>query len=313
MMARRITALLVIGSFWLTFAVGVAAPVPKREDVVKRAVEAEKASTEAIRSGSGVVAFETYVQEPEEREAQLYAKGQAKVYFKNEKYHFRFNYETLRIRTTYHDKEGAKIEEKIEEWRPDDLAIIYDGTKAQEITFMQRIRPSGCRVEIWDSLRNTPSIVNEDLTRLWLKKVGKGRVMNKIKPEEIRVTDLGSGNYRLNYQHKAVPRIRYEIDVSSKANYNPTRLRILLPDWDRDYNDWSVKWKKSGDVWYVEELDMTERTRFSDKPTYSMVHSVYRCKSFESNAKVDPQLFTLDCLTIPAGTRTLDRRPKEKR
>lgn len=294
MMARRITALLVFGSFWLTFAVGVAAPVPKREDVVKRAAEAEKASTEAIRSGAGVVAFETYVQEPEEKEARLYAKGQAKIYFKDEKYHFR-------------------IEVKFAEWGPDDLAIIYDGTKAQKITFTQRVRPSGCKVEIWDSLRNTSSIVKEDLTRLWLKKVEKGRVMNAIKPEDIRVTDLGSGNYRLNYQQKALARAKYEIDVSSKANYNPTRLRILLPDWDRDYNNWSVKWKKTGDVWYVEELDMTERTRFSDKPTYRMEHTVYRCESFDPNTKVDPQLFTLDCLTIPAGAQIIDRRPKEKR
>ena len=101
--------------------------------------------------------------------------------------------------------------------------------------------------------------------------------------------------------------------MSSKANYNPTRFRVLHSDWDRDSEECTAKWKKSGEVWYVEELDMTMRIRLSDKPTYRMTHSIYRCESFEPNAKIDPQLFTLDCLTIPAGTRTLDRRPKEKR
>ncbi len=89
MMARRISAFLIIGSIWLTFAKGRTAPVLKSQDVVKRAADASRTSAEAIRSGAGVVAFESYIQEPEEKEARLWAKGRVKVYFKDEKYHFR--------------------------------------------------------------------------------------------------------------------------------------------------------------------------------------------------------------------------------
>ncbi len=120
-------------------------------------------------------------------------------------------------------------------------------------------------------------------------------------------------NFRLSYEPKAIPKGRVEIDVSSQANYNPTRLRVLLPQWNEDYEYCLAKWKKTRDVWHVEELDMTTRFRRSDKPTYRIDHSVYRSESFEPNVKVDLQLFTLDCLTIPPRTRTLDHRPKEKR
>jgi hypothetical protein len=44
-----------------------------------------------------------------------------------------------------------------------------------------------------------------------------------MRREEIQVTDLGSGNYRLSYEPRAIPKGKVEIDVSSKANYNPTR------------------------------------------------------------------------------------------
>lgn len=313
MIARRITALVIIGSIWLAFAKGLAAPVPKL-DVVKWATDASKASAEAIRSGAGVVAFESYVQEPEAMEARLWAKGKVNVYFKDEKYHFRFNYETKKVRTTYHDRQGNKKEEKIVEWKPDDLAIIFDGTKVQEIAFSQRIHPSGCQIGVFDTLRNTPSTVKEDLTRLWLKEVGLARDLKTVKREAIQVTGLGEGVFRLSYEVPWGPKgARVEIDVSSKANYNPTRYRVLMNNWDKVCKECSAKWKKADGVWYVAELEMTHRIRYSDKPTYLMERSVYRAERFDSNAKVDPQLFTLDCLTIPPRTRTLDHRPQEKR
>ncbi|HEY7314505.1 MAG TPA: hypothetical protein VH643_34470 [Gemmataceae bacterium] len=313
MIPRRITLFLSIALACLTFAVGLAAVPLKREGIVKRATDASRASTETIRSGTGVVAFESYVQEPEEKESRLWAKGTVKVYFKDEKYHFRFNYETKRIRTTYLDRQGKKKEEKIAEWKPDDLAIICDGTKVQVVTFTKRIRPAGCRVEIYDNLVNTPTVVKGDLTRIWLQHVGLDRIVKTMKQDTIQITDLSGGDYRLSYEHKEKPKDRIEIDVSSDAKYNPTRYRMLLPGWDDAHEECSAKWKTVGDVWYVTELVMTSRYRYSDKPTYRMERSRYRYETFEPNAKVDAQLFTLDCLKIPPETRTMDRRPREKR
>ncbi len=311
-MARKMSALVVLGSIWFTFAEGIAAPAPK-PDVVKRAADSSKSCLEALRSGAGVVAFENYLQEPDAKEVRLCAKGKVNVYFKDEKYHFRFNYETKKTRTIYVDKQGNK-EEKIVEWKPDDLATIFDGTKVQQVTYMQGIRPSGCNIDIFDSLPHTPISVREDLTRRWLGETDLVRHLKTVKREAIQVTDLGKGTFRLSFEIPVGPKgARVELDVSSEANYHPTRYRVLMNNWDKIYKDCSAKWKKTDGVWYVSELDMTRRTRYSDKPTYLMDRSVYRTERFEPNAKIEPLLFTLDCLTIPPRTRTLDHRPQGKR
>jgi hypothetical protein len=41
--------------------------------------------------------------------------------------------------------------------------------------------------------------------------------------------------------------------------------------------------------------------------------SILQYKSFEPNAKVDAKLFTLDRLTIPPGTSTMDHRRQGRR
>jgi hypothetical protein len=227
-----------------------------------------------------------------------------KIYVKDENCHLRFDYETKLIWINKRDRQG-KVEKKIGDSKPD-VAMIFDGSKAQVVTFSRRPGRASCRIDILDSLKGFGS-VNDDLTRLWLKEVGLEQLTKTMKGEDIRVTDLGGEGFRLGYEPKWIPGGRVEIDLSSKANYNPTRYRMTLPKWDEDYMISSAKWKRARDVWYVQELDMTSRVRLTNKPGYSVLHSICRSERFEPNVQVDPQLLTLDCLAIPP--RNADVRP----
>jgi hypothetical protein len=137
--------------------------------------------------------------------------------------------------------------------------------------------------------------------------------MKTVKRDAMEVTERDGGVWRLSYQPFARSKDRFEIEISSKAGYNPTRFRVVNPAVDKPAYDCSAKWTKSGDNWHVEELVKDFRYRSQEKPGSTLERSVFRYKSFKPNAKVDAKLFTLDCLTIPPGSRTFDHRPPEKR
>lgn len=55
----------------------------------------------------------------------------------------------------------------------------------------------------------------------------------------------------------------------------------------------SAKWARSGEVWYVQEIETELKNQYRQRMTYT---------SFQANAKVDPALFRLPALGLSAGS-----------
>jgi hypothetical protein len=302
--------LLGVASVWLLLAGGqrlAAAPAPlDRDEVLKRASDAVKANARLIRSGAGVFTFEVHAKEPEVEELRLISKGRANVYFDGGKYHFRVKYETRLVKVGVVGRPGVTVAD----WKPDDLAIIDDGEKTQVVTWSKAIRPTGCEIEVFPGRESSTHSSMAEPTRHLLGYLGLEEQLRGSKRDAIRITDLGTGVWRVGFEPKVAPGGKLEIELSSEAGYNPTRYRLLLPGQSDPFQEYSARWKKAGDVYYVERLVMDFGVHRKGKTGHRLV---FQYQSFEPNAKVDPKLFTLDCLTILPGTRTLDHRPQGKR
>jgi hypothetical protein len=311
--AKGIALALLLGVAFVSLLVAggqcLAAPLG-RDDPLSRARDAVRANASAIRSYAGIVSFEGYYQEPEDEKLQLNSKGRANVYYDGGRYHFRVKYETRLVKVRQVGRPG----ERVVEGKPDDLAIIYDGTKAQVVTYSRNIRPANCEIEVFRDLDDVGHLVTADPARFLLHFVGLDEQLRTLKRDAIAVTDLGSGTWRISFEPKAVPKAKVEVEVSSKAGYNPTRYRVVLPGWGEPTQEYSARWKKVGDIYYVEQVVMVKRRLHHHETGYrmSMSRSVFQYKSFEPNVKVDAKLFTLDCLAIPPRTRTLDLRPEKR-
>lgn len=266
-----------------------AAPLPRGP--LQLAVEASMNAAKATQSATGVATFEYHQQLPGDNELRLFAKGRMRVYYDRGKYHLRLRYD---------ERDG---------WGPHERAVIFDGETAQVVYFSKRIRPAGCEVWVHRGVRESGLDIPTDPAQLWREFGNIAKLPKSPDIEGLKVAELGGGAARLTYRLKGAPQVsRLELEVGPASGYNPTRFRVFLTGWDEPLQDYTAEWAKAGGAWYVRRL--TQEFTFRREGGITRRKSVIRYEEFEVNAKVGPKLFTLGSLNIPAGTRTLDHRPK---
>jgi hypothetical protein len=278
------------------------------DDLLETIKQASVASSEFLRSAVGSGTFEQYVQEPGDKEPKLRTKARVNVFFARGKYHLRFDYETMLVRTVYTDMQGNKTDEKLAEWKPDRLFLIDDGLSATVVRFSERIRPRGCEAEIF-SERPAPSTGFPwgDPARLGKESMDVERLIQNLGKNSIQVSDLPDGGHRGIFRPKNSDKVRVEFDTKPEIGFNVVAIRAFNEGDEIPVTATELTWKKSGDVWYVEQINKLQDYRRVKEPG-PLTRTVFKYDKMDLNVEVDPRLFGLDSTELPKGTRFLDRR-----
>jgi RNA polymerase sigma factor (sigma-70 family) len=255
-----------------------------------------------LRSAAGTAVFETYVQQGDKK-PEPYTKGKVQVYFDGGKYHLRYKFD-FRFRRAVDDGAGGK--KVVDENTPDDLAVIADGKLVSEVVYSKRIRQSGCQVNLRGRLKDaTTSFALDHPAELWREAIDIDEVVKNLGRDTIKLTVLDSGSIRGTYKLKNAPKIRVEFEAEPADGYNVSALRVFNEGEKQPAQTAKVTWAKAKGIWYAKEF-VTESDSRREGGDGTLCRGVFRYESFEPGAKVDQKLFTLDCLTIPPGTRSFD-------
>jgi hypothetical protein len=105
------------------------------------------------------------------------------------------------------------------------------------------------------------------------------------------------------------PKNRVIIEYAKKYAFNASRAQIVLDGDSKPYHEMNATWKNDGGVWYIDSLTDQYRIKDEELRIDKDVRVEMRVGSFQPNAKVPPETFTLAALEMPPGTRILDQRP----
>ncbi len=279
------------------------AAVPDPLDVL---LQAQKNLT-GLRSAAGTAVYEVSTKE-EDRWPEPRIKARVQVYFAEGKHHLRFQYE--RLQTWMVPSDGSP--RRLLNYKPDDLAMIHDGEAVRVVSFSSRFKPTGCQIELFQGLRNPAAFLEfNHPVELWREVANIEAMVKNLGRDAIKMTRLDSGIIRGTCRIKnEPPGARVEFEARPEDGYHISRHWIFNPGQDRPATTKEIAWAQAKGVWYAKQLADEREYPYPHGP--NMRHRwVFRYETFEPGAMVDPKLFTLDCLSIPERTRTLDHRPKK--
>ena len=274
---------------------------------------ASKASAllEKIKSAVATATWEEYVQRPGDNAPALWTKAKVKIHFDKGRYLLRFDYQTKMQNTIYMDKDGKVIEERVVEWKPKEFVVLWDGKVGYAVTFWERIRPSGCQVEIYSSMPATD--INRrfftDPARLQVLDISS--VLKNVGRDAIKVSKLPEKGYRASYLPKPW-KGHFEFDFQPELGFHVTSHRLFDAEDKEPFETCTAKWKKTKGVWHVDRLVFDSDRRKLETPG-SFQRSIIQFDSFDPRASVDDNLFSLESLNIPANAKRIDRRPDAQR
>jgi len=103
------------------------------------------------------------------------------------------------------------------------------------------------------------------------------------------------------------PKNRVVVEYPKKYAFNASRESIFWDTELKPYHEVNATWKNDGSVWYIDSL--TDQYRIKDEELHidKDVRVEMRVPSFQPNAKVPPETFTLAALEMPPGARILDQ------
>jgi len=272
---------------------------------------APKAVSENLRSAIGAAEFTVLTQHKGDDEPNLWSKAKVHVYFDEGKYHIQLLYEKMLRRVSTTDNDG-KTTERIADGRYDDVRIVVDDDAVYVVNFSERIRPTGCGGDIWSKEQLKTGLAMSGFpwaepARLWRELPDVGQIIKNLGEDAIAFSEIGEGRFRATYP-VAMPYA--ELDVERSAGFNVTAFPVFNPKQKNPVQRSEATWKQIDGAWYVTEFinDWDNREVEPERGHFS--RSTLEFKSFEANVKVEPDLFSLKSVPIPARTRFIDRRPK---
>jgi RNA polymerase sigma factor (sigma-70 family) len=292
-----------------------APPRKKKQTAPKEAIDplesARMASAQVakLRSAVATATWEEYFQgSGEEKPWAPRTKATVKIYFDRGKYLLRFDYQTKQHMTGYFDKGGLKRDERWVEWKPKEFVILWDGKDAYAITFSDRIRPSGCMMEIYSKLPlpETNHYFFTDAARLQI--VNIEALIKNVGRDTIEMSRLPTGGYRGTCRFKDW-KGRDELEIQPELGFHVTSSRVFNPDETEPVQTFKATWKKTKGVWHIQRFVTEFDNRKIDKDKGFFQRSILQFDSFNPEAKVDGDLFKLESLKLPARVYTIDRRP----
>jgi hypothetical protein len=281
------------------------------DEAIKRAIQATRDVESQLQSAIGEAVFERHKWEGDEKEPQLWTKCKVKMHFDRGKYRLQFAYEKMLARTVYHDPDGGKTE-KVVDWKPDDLIIVFDGKEANAVKFSQRIRPYGCEGYIYSELENACVEVAQlrwgKLAELWKQRFELGPTVANLGRDAMQIEQRPTNKWLLTFAVKNSPNVRVEMDIDTERNFHIVEERVFSPGRNEPAARYTANWKHDAPtkVWYIDSVEEEHRFFGGQHPP---TRERLRFESFKVNVPVDPKLFELESIEYPVMMRFLDRRP----
>lgn len=283
----------------------------KEKALLERAREAARAE-EKIQSVTATGTYEHQVQKPNDKEPQLQTRARVQMYFDRGKYHLRLKYEKrLSTITTRDEEKGTTVVETIDT-KPEDFVTIYDGKAAYCVEFAKRHLPAGCLIQIFDRPRDCWGIPWGDPAHLGQEFIHFDNLLKNLERSTLVASKRADGGIRLTHPLGNSPRVRLETDVLPDSDANIVQHRTFDGQTEKPSLVQTIIWKKAAGLWYVQSITDEQRHGTLGKPE-KLTRSTLQFDEFEINKIVDSQLFTLECLQILPGARTLDRRRPQNR
>ncbi len=300
---------LILGIAVLKSACAPAVAEESTTGVFEAARAARKIASEKLVSAIGAGEFTVLMQHKGDDEPKLWSKAKVHVSFDRGKYHVKLLYERMLMRVSTTDMDG-KTTEQIADVKYDDVRIIADENDVYVISFSDRIRPNGCKIEIYSKEQtqfgwSMCGFPWSEPARLWKSLPDIEEISKNSGADAIKFSDAGKGRFLAEYP---IDDPFADFTVDRAVGFNVVSSRAFNPKQKTPAQSSKATWKKDHEAWYVAEFVEEFDNRDVEPEKGRFRRSELKYKSFDVNAKVDPDLFTLKSLPIPAGTRVIDRR-----
>jgi hypothetical protein len=201
-------------------------------------------------------------------------------------------------------------DENFEKWKPSSKAeqlIVYNGSHLIAVTTE---RDGTCSGTIYFGFSKMTVLRNagfpfEDPVQLWTQALS----LEGLDQRALSITELQRGGFVGLMQKN---RYRMKFFVCDNFGYDLRRVSSYRTGELHPFRDYLLDWSRSQDVYYV--------TRFSNSwssanPDTGAAHGVVRSLSveyseFQANLAIAPEVFTLSSMSIPNGTKFIDKRSK---
>jgi hypothetical protein len=250
------------------------------------------ASSSNLKSGIGHGVFRHYERPVGTKDWKVMTEADMEVHFDGSKYHILLDFTE--------NNSLIKLDRQV---------IIYDGSAIFTSRFSDQIKPVGSQTSVYSPSPATADVVRPfraefpwDVTKLDACLVNVNRLIENIGEDAITIVRTQDGDYV--GEHDVGKSGKCVFKWPRKYGYNVS-VRQLSTDGE-PAGDMVATWRQSDGVWYVESLTECGKyaeTEFRDELEYD---------DFEVNAEVSPDLFTMDALAMPSGSRILDQRPEVK-
>ncbi len=298
--------LLLLSMFVLTMIV---TPPISAAEILEAARKASIASSEALQSAQGSGTFTVHRKNVTDKDEILWTDGSFELSYDGGQYYLDITYRKLLQRTRYTNADGQSTE-KVVDWSPDRVVIVYDGQTASVVTFSPRINPTGCEVETFDTMKSAVAAAGFPIhapAQPWSQVLNVDSLIRNLGTDAITVTQLDAGIARGEFKIKNSKNSYVQFDVDSKKGGNVVSTRTFIRPSTEPAGTNQLIWEQKNSTWFVKQFKSSHNySRFDGIPPYCE-HTVVTFDSFAPNTPIDDEVFSIKALPIPPGTRTLDR------
>ncbi|MEM7476113.1 MAG: hypothetical protein AAF483_14055 [Planctomycetota bacterium] len=296
----------------LAFALGTPslAQDPLLLETIKRSKEARDANASMLRTAVATGKIKYSLQSPNQEPVQI-LDADIQVFYEAPKFRIHLAYETWLKEQT---NDGTKSAVEFKKWLPSSISeqvIIYDG---KHITTVSKLRPSptDARPESEGSVCFSFSKMGimrgagfpfEDPITLWSQPLQ----LENLDTKNTTLTPFTGGGYT-GLLTKNTYRMKFF--MFSDFGYDLRRVSSYRTGESQPFRDYLLHWEESNGAFYVQKFTNVVATANqntgSTSPTLKRLSIEY--SNFEANVPIDPAAFTLESVSVPAGTVFLDKR-----
>lgn len=279
-------------------------------DPLQLAINAATDATTHLTSLVGEGTFKRFVQDRADQEPKLWTEARVKVFFDTGKYHLHFNFQRMLRRTSCRDSESDAIEEKVVDFAPEDVYVVFDGTTAYSIRFSDRIHPTGCNGEILSDMRAAVGRADFQwvgVAQPWREALDLEKAVATLGRDAIKVEEQPQGVLRCEFRVRNSLKNRVAFELQQATGFRIADVVVNCDDAEVPIGSKHLEWAITDSVWHVNRIVENSDLREVNGGG-TLRRSEFEYTSVTPNAKVDSQLFTIQGVPVPIGSRFIDRR-----
>ncbi len=257
-------------------------------DALKIVQSAFNASHGGLESGVGQGVFRHYERPVGAKEWELKTEADVEVQFDESRYHILLEY----------SKEPLKLESQ---------TIVYDGSAIFTSRFSERIRPLGSETTVYERSPTSSGMVRPqfagfrwDVTDLVSSLMNINKLIENVTADGVTFTGSASEGYV--GEHRVGRTGVVVFDCPREYGYNVCRRQSFTKGGAVPIRDFVATWRQQANVWFIDSLS-EKMSHAGRELRWELEYS-----SFEVNAEVSPEMFTMDALAMSSGSRFLDKR-----